>query len=162
MTQNKKSLKELKSMPPGELKHELLSNPHYNQMFIELSKINEHEYGEFLAQNLDSKSNTQKTTQKGPEVPRNPQNDQNNKINKNTQNNKNSQNEESLLKQPNEGIIREIEYKNFRSGSMEGFEKTKDYISYGYDYVGAENDPQNVNVKLPISDYVYQLLCNPN
>ncbi|CAI2387292.1 unnamed protein product [Moneuplotes crassus] len=148
MTKNKKTLKELKAMNPAQLRQELVTNPHYNQMFIELTKINEKEYGEFLAQKIDKKEDIQ--------------GDQ-----------KEAQTEESkdyllkgsstnILNKREESPIREIEYKNQKANITDSYQKSQDYVSYGYEYVGVEKDPQKVDRNLPINDYVYQLLCNPN
>lgn len=41
------------------------------------------------------------------------------------------------------------------------FEQTNDYVNYGLDYEGMSQNPEDVDVKLPLMDYVLQLLCNP-
>ena len=69
---------------------------------------------------------------------------------------------------PLEAPMREISFKESQDEEIseksdpQSYQKTKDYVSYGYDYVSVEKDPQKVDPNLPIKDYVYQLLCNPN
>lgn len=56
----------------------------------------------------------------------------------------------------------EFEHDETKDPNKDPFEKANDYVSYGYDYIsGVQTDPQNVDVKLPLMDYVLQLLCNP-
>jgi len=126
-------LQELQLMSPKELKEELINNPYYNNMFVDLSQYKQEEPTENLHEEEIHIDDQQE--------------------NKNTQLNssKSPKREESYK------LTDENEEVNEKS---ESYQKGKDYISYGYDYVSMERDPQKVDINLPISDYVYQLLCN--
>lgn len=61
-------------------------------------------------------------------------------------------------KEYNEGDLKEETIGNSNANS---FQKSNDYVNYGLDYEGVQQDPRKVDVELPLMDYVLQLLCNP-
>jgi hypothetical protein len=62
-----------------------------------------------------------------------------------------------------EAPLREISFQEANENdedhsATESYHKAKDYVSYGYDYMGVEMDPQKVDVNLPVADFCLQLL----
>ena len=143
LQKNIQLLERLKSLPPEELRMELLKGTHQKEFVLDPTKINQlgkDDSGDLHIEQSDSKAD----------------------IVIQDDNETEQKDEPSLREISFKAAREEAKYENIdKSSDAHSYQKTNDYISYGYDYTGMPKDPQNVDVSLPVQDYVYQLLCNP-
>ena len=145
LDKNRELLNKLKLMSPEELKEELLKEDFENEFVVDPTKLS----------NLDE-TNSAMNIEEEYEEPKDPINI-------------------SYIPKPvndyREGELREIAYEdmedneesdeNIDISNNQLYKNTKDYVSYGLDYIGNQSDPKNVDHNLPVIDYVFQLLWNP-
>jgi hypothetical protein len=143
LQKNIQLLERLKSLPPDELKMELLKGTHQKEFVLDPTKINQlgkDDSGDLNIKNSNSKADIVILDEKDAK----------------------NKEEPSLREIAFKAAKEETKYENIdKSSDAPSYQKTNDYISYGYEYTGMPKDPQKVDVSLPVQDYIYQLLCNP-
>jgi len=160
---HEEDLAKLKAMTPQELKLELMNHKYYQEMFIEPSQMDETRYENIL----NSDENASHANEEDIHI-------------YNHNNMSHQQQDEGMITKPNGSPMREASYNyinedneinieenddqneqsegNVDHSDAKSYQKAKDYVSYGYDYVKLEQNPSKVDVNLPLTDYVYQLL----
>lgn len=137
-------------MNPEELKIEIMNNQHHRDYVLDPTKINK--LNDEAKVNVEDRDNSEESI----EIE-----DVNTTKDENFKSRGSKQVNEYM-----EAPLREISYQEANEddenqSAAESYQKAKDYVSYGYDYMGVEMDPQKVDVNLPVADFCLQLLWNP-